>query len=255
MGSLDIITAEKIINNWNDCLINYNNNVVNNFSNILSEFQECLKTHEMDDKENSFDFNLFQLFSPGEIMHSKILAFFLDPKSTHGQRDLFLKIFLEKLDVPNYENGNWVVTKEKGGIDIIIKRNHPQSVIIIENKSNSAPDQKNQLYRYWKSEIYSPNFKKIDIGKPDIYENEVYKNHFQILYLPPNNEKKISSHSLERPEDENDPTLPKILPIKIKFLSFEDFIVNWLDQSLTHILNPTIQEFTLQYCQYWKHKK
>lgn len=52
------------------------------------------------------------------------------------------------------DNENWTVTAEKGRVDILLKRTHPHSVIIIENKSNYANDQENQLYRYWHQEIY-----------------------------------------------------------------------------------------------------
>ena len=40
-------------------------------------------------------FNLFDFIGPNENKLSEIIAFFLDPKETHGQGYLFLGIFLD----------------------------------------------------------------------------------------------------------------------------------------------------------------
>jgi hypothetical protein len=48
----------------------------------------------------------------------------------------------------NYLNGK--VIREYKNIDILLKSNNERNAIIVENKSNNAIDQKNQLYRYYK---------------------------------------------------------------------------------------------------------
>ena len=107
-------------------------------------------------------------------MHSFLIANIINPNSEHGQGDLFLKSLLKKLDIEVYENDNWIVTAEIGRIDILIKRENPHTVIVIENKSNYAIDQENQIYRYWYQEIYLPNKKQL---KPISEEN------YHIIYL------------------------------------------------------------------------
>jgi len=42
-------------------------------------------------------FNLFDFIGPNENKLSEIIAFFLDPKASHGQGDVFLRIFLDMI--------------------------------------------------------------------------------------------------------------------------------------------------------------
>jgi hypothetical protein len=72
-------------------------------------------------------------------------------------------LFLEKLELKNYEDDHWKVYAEKGNADVLIQSTYPiRKTIIIENKSNWAEDQSNQLYRYWHNHIYSHNMTKND---------------------------------------------------------------------------------------------
>ena len=118
--------------------------------------------------ENFNVFRTLNLQSSEVRMHSAILAEFLNPKGSHGQNDLFLKLFINQFKskiidfdskVKDFDTKTSIAEVEKhtgvintdytqgGRIDILItdgKNNH----IIIENKIY-AYDQKNQLIRYY----------------------------------------------------------------------------------------------------------
>jgi len=255
-NTIDI--AKQVINEWHNANNQYVNAFIKNSSIVIDDFNKVLDQHKKLNEETSCDFNLFQFFNPGETMHSQIIAFFLNPNETHGQGNLFLVPFLKMLEVPNPNEGQWIVTAETGRIDVLIKRKHPNSVIIIENKSNWAVDQPNQIYRYWYQEIYHPNkLHKHSFLEQETYKKDEIQNHFQIVYLPPNKRKQVDSQSLFKPKEwEKYSDLPEELPIKIRQESFNEFIVNWLNQCVFEIkskdnLNTRIYEFTNQYLKFW----
>ncbi len=68
------------------------------------------------------NFNVFQILnlSTNETRtHSALLAEFLDPKGSHGQGSIFLELFLQKMNILDFDFNNAKVTKEKyaGSID------------------------------------------------------------------------------------------------------------------------------------------
>ena len=98
-------------------------------------------------------FNVFEICGVAyyEVMHSTIIASFLDPNGSHGQNDLFLKIFLSVVrDETNLDTSSSSVYTEyvieDGRIDVLIDDNKGRG-IIIENKIY-ASDQDKQLIRY-----------------------------------------------------------------------------------------------------------
>lgn len=102
------------------------------------------------DKQLAFDFDLFSFFSVGENKVSQILAYFLDPKQSHGQRDLFLNDFIKAFHHEEIQSDKSSTTCEKGisngrRIDVYIQVG--DTVIAIENKI-WAGDQYNQLKDY-----------------------------------------------------------------------------------------------------------
>ena len=116
-------------------------------------------------------------------MHSRLIANLLNPYGTHGQKHLFLNIFLDMLEIErNNDSDHWTVTAETGRIDILLKRDNPHSVIIIENKSNYAIDQDNQMYRYWHQEIYQAMKSR---NLPDDYILTPSPKFYQLIYLSP----------------------------------------------------------------------
>ncbi|MCO6492671.1 MAG: PD-(D/E)XK nuclease family protein [Phaeodactylibacter sp.] len=228
----------------------------NRFDNI--SFEEITNWYKavLIDKEKHFreghNFNVFHLlkekfgFCIQETMHSRLLKFLLDAKETHGQGGLFLLKFLETLEIESPETGTWQVTAEVGRIDVLIERKEPKSIIVIENKSNWAPDQSNQLYRYWRQAI----FQKTKQSDKRFYENNTHR--YQILYLTPNENKKIEHQSISKPKEDPESIyrgLPEIVPMEVKPVTFDRHIQNWLNACLEELPknNHRIREYILQY--------
>lgn len=59
----------------------------------------------------------------------------------HGQGNSFLQLFLKHIGLDTQDGDEWIFTAEAGRVDVMLKRFHPSSVVIIENKSNWAGDQ------------------------------------------------------------------------------------------------------------------
>lgn len=94
-------------------------------------------------------FNLFSVLrsSSDEVrLHSRFLAFLLDPKATHHQGAALLNLLLKRLGIENFESESVTVEVEYQNIDILV-RNPSGQALIIENKIY-AGDQDEQLWRY-----------------------------------------------------------------------------------------------------------
>ncbi len=112
-------------------------------------------------------FNVFEAtgFTDQELMHSRFLAFFLDPRRNHDLGDLFLKSLLQKVsessdraslppDLSSADDGSLGETTVEtevytgdGRIDILLLNEVGQWAMIIENKVWSA-EHSGQLNRY-----------------------------------------------------------------------------------------------------------
>lgn len=94
-------------------------------------------------------FNLFSVLrsSSDEVrLHSRFIAFLLDPKASHNQGAALLNALLERLDIQGFDTDSATVDVEYQNIDILI-RNQSKQAVIIENKIY-ASDQDEQLWRY-----------------------------------------------------------------------------------------------------------
>lgn len=94
-------------------------------------------------------FNLFSVLrsSSDEVrLHSRFLAFLLDPKATHNQGTALLNLLLKRLGIHNFDSENSIVEVEYRNIDILV-RNQSKQAVIIENKIY-AGDQDEQLWIY-----------------------------------------------------------------------------------------------------------
>lgn len=137
------------------------------FSSQLRPIIDIVEKKQLDQEDKRKRGELFNVFDAFRIDHDELawsafLATLLDPNGSHGCGDVFLKLFLEQLKLPekyvsraddkivervidqigqDYESG--------GRIDIIIQDTIANHALIIENKIY-AKDQKNQLYRYWR---------------------------------------------------------------------------------------------------------
>jgi len=94
-------------------------------------------------------FNLFTVLrtSSDEVyLHSRFLAYLLNPHESHGCGNRLLSAFLEVMEVEGFDLKSATVQAEYKSIDIFI-RNGLGQAIVIENKIY-ARDAREQLYRY-----------------------------------------------------------------------------------------------------------
>src|SRR6056297_3615941 len=138
-------------------------------------------------KELAPNFNLFNFWWLDENTISKILAFFLDPRETHGQGDIYLKHFLTKfgLDFFGYNADDKVIVQceyrieNDRRIDIVISKNSFEKAIAIENKIyDNTQDQNSQIKDYHD------------------FLNQKTKDEFCLFYLRPG-DKTIPKHSIK----------------------------------------------------------
>lgn len=226
-------------------------NEVNLIDKLLKKYK-VISTDYDKHRVNSKEFNMFklidQIYGIGETKHSKFLAFLLDPAANHGQGKLFLTEFLKLLNIEIKQNSVWKVTCEKDNIDILLKCSHPEkSTIIIENKSNWARDQKNQLYRYWFNEIYDEN-KECSYN----HNSDVLGVNDRIIYLAPNPYKIYQVNSLKKPEN-NSCKLTALFPENITHFYFYSHINEWLNRCLEIKEFPTrVKYFIMDYLEFWQ---
>lgn len=193
---------------------------------LLKSWRDLKERHNHKNEHRGHLFNPFALIPIGETTHSRLLGDLLNPRGTHGQNRRLLDAFLEAIEVPDPTVGDWMISIEEGYVDLCLWRRNPASVIIIENKSNHAVDQPNQLYRYWYQNIHRP-YPTLD------YSDESVKHAFQIIYLPPTAEKQPAFQSLQRPAYLAALGLPESIAdvgITFKVCSFRDQIVAWLNR-------------------------
>ena len=182
-------------------------------------------------------YNVFDILGvrSDELSHSAILTNLLNAKGKHGQKDLFLKLFIETVKsafendeskmqlLNNFITGNSIAEKEKfagkviyeaeqgGRIDILI--NDWKNNIIIENKVY-AGDQPLQLVRYNEYDKNAPIFYLTLEGK-----------------LP--SENSIKSLTLGK---------------EFVCISYQNEIVSWLEKCIKEMVNkPIIRETLNQY--------
>ncbi|WP_439131091.1 PD-(D/E)XK nuclease family protein [Polaribacter sp.] len=217
-----------------------------NFNTIYSRFYKIKEKTGLILKDTSSELNIFNVIKTSELIHSEILADFLNPKGSHGQGKLFLIKFLQNLGIENPHIGIWKISVELRNIDILLKRNFPKTIVIIENKSNWAIDQSNQLYRYW----YQEMFKEINKTDAVFWSNNSDK--YKILYLSPDIEKTPSENSKSRPSYLPS-KLPNKIPLTVSIWSYNKQIVKWLENCLNELPkdNHRIKEYVKQYIEFW----
>ncbi|MDB5150847.1 MAG: hypothetical protein JWQ57_4867, partial [Mucilaginibacter sp.] len=205
------------------------------YRNLLNQVEAINTRYKKIDELTGENFNVFRILKleSSEVrMHSAFIAELLDPKGSHGQKDTFLKLFINlfcfkgnsidsiscKVKVEDNigkisENGT-----EGGRLDISItdKNNHQ---VIIENKIY-AGDQKFQLTRYFN---YSVNA--------------------DILYLTLDG-KLPSVSSKDELED----------GVHYKCYSYKQDIITWLEQCRKEVsVYPIVREAITHYINLIKH--
>ena len=206
------------------------NQVVDSLISINQVIENFRLQREKTELYDSNRFNPFQFLRTDEMGLSKILAFLLDPKETHGQGDLFLNSFLKYIGKHNFLAYDKIqvcvekATSENRRHDIFIEgflNNKRRWIVSIENKLRFASDQEEQLKDY-----------RDDLEK---YKETEYC----LIYLPVFKEPP-SENSIRKNEWEN-----LISERKAILLSAKD-LVDWLDKTL--IIAPAVKQF----CQNFK---
>ena len=203
------------------------------------------KVKKAESRKRGERFNMFELLGVAhyELKHSKIIACFLDPKGSHGQGDLFLKLFLQiindesnlypsktteeevepiafnrmELDTSKAKVDTEYDINDNGRIDILIRDDLGKGVII-ENKIY-ANDQHEQLIRY-------ENFAKKALKEHVIYYLTLYG---------------------------SDASEDSAKNVEYRRISYSKHIVKWLQCCIQHSATmPAIRESLVQYLNHVK---
>lgn len=160
-------------------------------------------------------FNLFSILrkeSDEVYLHSRYLAFLLNPQASHNAGSKLLELFLARMQIQGFDATQAKLQNEFRRVDILISNNQRQAVII-ENKVH-APDQDDQLPRYHKS-MQAERFESI-----------------QTIYLTLDGADPKDSGSKEHAP---------------RTASYEHDIIPWLEDCLSHVDAPGVRESILQY--------
>lgn len=178
------------------------------------------------------DFNAFNFWTVNENKVSEILSFFLNPLQSHGQNDLFLRLFLSRfnIDFDQLINSDIEVVTEKRThnnrrIDIFISIDNGINIIGIENKIYEwTKDQAGQINDYLEYlKMYSKEKK------------------FTLFYLAPK-KKVISNNSFDidffrETYSEN----------CLRFITYEDDIIPLVHEFAINSENDRVRSFLLDF--------
>ena len=121
---------------------------------------------QLDHKHDRF--NIFDVLRVTwlELPHSNFLAFLLDPEAKHGWHTTFLELFLGEAcgyDIQGFGPNHMEVLREWKHIDILLRDESRQLLVIIENKITSDEGE-GQLETYWREmKAYYPGWTQIGI--------------------------------------------------------------------------------------------
>lgn len=220
--------------------------VIQNCRAFLDDWVEAKENCAADNQRLGLDFNPLRWIPIKEPTHSKIIGEFLNPDGSHGQGSLFLQCFLQKLEVPESEKGTWQISIETGRVDIMLWRESPASMIIIENKVKDALDQPNQIFRYWHHQM--------ERWKPGHWLDKETCRAFRLIYLPADESKSPAPHSLERPVDWSDMiTKQKVVPLECETLSLRQLMQLWHAKAVENVpdTNSRLHVFFQLYREIW----
>ena len=202
----------KVIDNLYSSMNNYNIEVINLISNLEKEnierYKDILKK-----QDKKLDFNIFDIITAKwkkENFHSEILKFLLE------NYEVFFNNFLELINIKDEkEYSNAEITNEEARIDILIKSE--KKAIIVENKINWAPDQIEQLSRY---------YEKIKNEHNGEQKREVEK----IVYIAPSKDKNPDEQTFGKDEKIKKEIKDRLEKI-ISFDGSENDLVSCLEKS------------------------
>jgi len=206
-------------------------NFIREFKRIKNTFEFFESVNEKIDKHEARNFNLFSILGLEHkevTTHTAFLAELLNTRGSHGQKNLFLRLFLtDILDFPESDSKNphWLVIKESDYIDLRIvnyRLSEPNGVFV-ENKiyTEAHSGQLSRYYEKWKTG---------------------FKCNGRFCYLTIHgNEKIVNGFDKDYPEDivTNDDNWRR--------LSYKKDIYDWLNSSLELIEAPKVKLTVLQY--------
>lgn len=216
------------------------NKISSFYSSMNATIKGIKKVRESYDPIMAFDFNALNFFSVGENKTSEILAFFLDPKSAHGQGALFLELFFKQFKLKPY----WdkykdlsvdvqceKVIKDNRRIDIYIQFGNNDYLIGVENKRYlHTNDQGRQLEDY------------------NSYLQANSKGNYVLFYLSPSGKdigevsiSKEASEELKRDE-------------KLKHIYYEDHIIPLVNEWHLRCKAIRVKTFLQDFEQYLKNQ-
>lgn len=214
---------------------------INGLNTLLNRVKGILYKQDVSWQESRLrgeQFNLFHTCGVNhyEVTHSAILAELLSPDGTHGQKDAYLKLFLdvvkgavdredEKTNVLSLFNTSAAEVRTEysignGRIDILITDNVQRQAVIIENKIY-ADDQYEQLKRY------------------DTFAKETYgKGKYIILYLT------LFGEDASEQSGEG---------VRYTNVSYDRDILEWINRCVARSVSmPLIRETLVQYANHIK---
>lgn len=220
------------------------------FTSFLSQFRLLKEKHDAIAAATGARFNIFSVLDRERrevTTHSRFLAEFLNPKGTHSQGVIFLRLFVQMMgeffpayksdsakfswDLGDIELGAFSVFAEAGTdglgrIDILIESG--EKCIVIENKIY-AGDQERQLGRYYEY-ARCKNFAPEDIA---------------LIYLTREGDEPDEYTLSGRKSGELKYPLAKE---KVLCVSYAEHIVRWVDSCMKESLRlPHIRETLFQY--------
>lgn len=237
-----------------------NDNLKSALEALLKEIIPFDKAREDEQKQ----FNILKSIrsSNDEVrLHSHFIASLLDPDAPHGLNKEPLKLFLNKIGVPENiadDEGlsvqpNYNDKREYKEMDILVRTNN--YAVLIENKvfakdSNNAkdgeekddkyilqPKRKGQIERYY-ARLVKPEYK----GHGHFEEKKVY-----VRYLTVDGHL-ASKDSTGENRDINDHLKFKELPEKVIGITYGTHILNWLRELLSiEKINPSVKVIIEQY--------
>lgn len=211
---------------------------MDNLKYLLKEIN-ILNQRIKDREEHEDNFNLFDLMcnrNDEVYLHSRFLSVLLDPQGSHKMKDTFIRLLIDRLDLPfDYNLSSLEVypnendTHEHKEIDILLIDRQRKSAVIIENKIG-APDsnheEEGQIERYYR--IITQ-----DEGIPE--------NSTSVVYL---------SIDRDAPSDESVATsgLFPELKEKVQSIHYGVEILDWLKNCVKECYNrPILRESIIQY--------
>ncbi|VYS76378.1 hypothetical protein [Campylobacter ureolyticus] len=199
-----------------------------NFNKLIQDVSIAKKESELRKLRGVNDYNIFTelLDQNDEVrLHSGFIYSLLNPASTHYQKSLFLKKFLEICGIRDFNYENAEVFKEYKHIDIYITDGNKH--FILENKI-FAGDQETQIERYIKT------IKKID--------KDVNFKDIEVIYLSLDR-KFPSKYSLGNYKIKNNFLINNDEKIKLHIFTYKLEITKWLKECKNEVENLTNLNF------------